>query len=95
MRKDPEDWTLLGFQWQGKYYYEKFLPFGLTSACRKWELFSNALHFFLTNKLKLLHWLVHSILDDFLLITSPAVGMAGAELPGHALDRQRDSGEAE
>ena len=32
-----EDWPLLGFQWEGKYYYERVLPFGLKSSCRLWN----------------------------------------------------------
>ena len=27
-----DDWELLGMCWQGKYYFEKFLPFGFCSA---------------------------------------------------------------
>lgn len=27
-----EDWPLLGFQWQGKFYFDRVLPFGLRSA---------------------------------------------------------------
>ena len=28
----PEDWELLGMQWEGLYYYDKFIPFGLRSG---------------------------------------------------------------
>ena len=28
----PEDWELLGMKWDGEYYYDKVLPFGLRSA---------------------------------------------------------------
>ena len=41
-----EDWPLLGFKWQGKWYYERMLPFGLRSSCRLWELYATALHYF-------------------------------------------------
>lgn len=40
----PDDWPLLGFQWEGKWYYERVLPFGLRSSCRLWELYASALH---------------------------------------------------
>ncbi|KAL4522843.1 hypothetical protein Ndes2526B_g07670 [Nannochloris sp. 'desiccata'] len=29
----PDYWKYLVVEWQGKYYYFKFLPFGLSSAC--------------------------------------------------------------
>jgi len=29
---DPNDWRLLGFQWQSQVYVDKALPFGLRSA---------------------------------------------------------------
>ena len=28
----PEDWPLLGFQWQSRFYFDRVLPFGLRSA---------------------------------------------------------------
>ena len=28
----PHDWHLLGILWQGKYYYDRILPFGLRSS---------------------------------------------------------------
>ena len=29
-----EGWPLLGFMWQGKWYYERVFPFGMRSSCR-------------------------------------------------------------
>lgn len=61
-----EDWPLLGFKWKGKYYYERVLPFGLKSSCRKWELYATALHYFL-QKIIGIEGIVHYI-DDFLFV---------------------------
>ena len=62
----PQDWHLLGFKWEGKYYYERVLPFGLKSSCRLWELYAAALHFFFSRHCKV-PAVVHYI-DDFLLV---------------------------
>lgn len=60
-----EDWHLLGFKWNGAYYYERVLPFGLKSSCRLWDEFAQALHYFF-------EWMgvdacIHYI-DDFLFV---------------------------
>ena len=64
----PQDWHLLGFEWQGSYYYERVLPFGLKSSCRLWELFACALHWLIANWLRV-PGVVHYV-DDFLLIVA-------------------------
>ena len=60
-----EDWHLLGFQWEGQYYYERTLPFGLKSSCRQWEWYATAINHFI----RVLVGAVDSIhyVDDFLL----------------------------
>ena len=64
------DQHLLGMQWQGKYYYDRVLPFGLRSApfifnCLaqtvEWEAKRRGTRF------------VHHYLDDFLLVGAPAI----------------------
>ena len=64
-----EDHHLLGMQWQGMYYYDRVLPFGLHSApfifnCLaqtvEWEAKRRGTRF------------VHHYLDDFLLVGAPA-----------------------
>ena len=62
----PEDWPLLGFMWEGKYYFERTLPFGLKSSCRLWELYATALHHFFVHDLGITD-VVHYI-DDFLFV---------------------------
>lgn len=65
----PEDWHLLGFQWKGKYYYERVLPFGLRSSCRLWELYAAALHHLFERVLRVdgERVVIHYV-DDFLFV---------------------------
>ena len=64
-----EDWPLLGFKWQDKWYYERVLPFGLRSSCRLWELYASALHHFFSTNIpcsgdrRIIHYV-----DDFLFV---------------------------
>ena len=39
----PSDYSLLGFVWDEKFYYDKFLPMGCSSSCQICERFSHAL----------------------------------------------------
>jgi hypothetical protein len=75
----PEDWHLLGFEFEGALYYERVLPFGLRSSCRLWELFAAALHF-MCEKLDCgaPHEVIHYV-DDFLFVVSPSGGKAAAD----------------
>ena len=43
----PEDWELLGMKWDGKYYYDKILPFGLRSAPSIFNHLSDAIEWIL------------------------------------------------
>lgn len=61
----PDDWHLLGFMWNGKYYYERVLPFGLKSSCRIWEWYAAALHHFFV---ELGVEVVIHYIDDFLFV---------------------------
>jgi len=67
-----EDWPLLGFLWDSKYYYERVLPFGLRSSCRLWDLYAAALHFFLDHftGANCEHEVIHYV-DDFLFVVEP------------------------
>jgi hypothetical protein len=60
-----EDWHLLGFKWEGKYYYERTLPFGLKSSCRQWEWYATAINHFLVTKVGAVDT-IHYV-DDYLL----------------------------
>lgn len=67
-----EDWPLLGFLWQGNYYYERVLPFGLRSSCRLWDLYAAALHYFLFHHsgVNCAREVIHYV-DDFLFVVEP------------------------
>ena len=67
----PNEYELLGMRWEGKYYYDKVLPFGLRSAPSIFNQLSDALEWILLNKCNT-SFVCH-ILDDFLLIEPPAI----------------------
>jgi Reverse transcriptase (RNA-dependent DNA polymerase) len=73
----PDDWHCLGMQWRGKYYYDKVLVFGLSSACLQWERVATAAHWIASHHLGI-HLMVHYI-DDYLLI-SVGPTLANAQL---------------
>jgi hypothetical protein len=68
----PDDWHCVGMQWRGKYYFDPFLVFGLSSACRHWERVATAIHWIAEHKLGI-KLMIHYI-DDYLVIS------IGAEL---------------
>jgi len=69
----PLDSPLLGFQWLGKYYAERFLPFGLRTAPYLFNLFSEVFHWILGEELRILGLPARIIhyLDDFLIVLPP------------------------
>lgn len=62
----PQDYELLGFFWEKKYYFDRCLPMGCRTSCKIFERFSSALQWIAINKLGM-SAMVH-ILDDFLII---------------------------
>ena len=62
----PDEYWLLGFKWDGQFYYAKTLPMGAGSSCAIFEEFSTAVEFVAENKLGIQK--CHHILDDFLFI---------------------------
>ena len=75
----PDDHDLLGFKFDGKYYYDKCLPMGLSRSCQLFELFSSFLEWLLRQSITPCH-VIH-FLDDFLLLGSP-----GTEQCLHAMN---------
>ena len=73
----PEDWHLLVYQWEGKYYTDVKLPFGGRSSASIFNAFADLVCWILTEKYKLL--VVHYS-DDFLLITKKDLPLARAHL---------------
>jgi hypothetical protein len=65
----PNDRHLLGFMFQGNYYFDKCLPMGCRTSCRIFETFSTALQWVSKYKLHIKH--ITHILDDFILIGPP------------------------
>lgn len=62
----PHVQWLLGFSWEGRYYKEACLPFGLSTAPFIFNLFAEALHWIIQS---FLHWpFLHHFLDDFINI---------------------------
>ena len=86
----PSDYELFGMYWEGSYYYDKVLPFGLRSAPFLFNLLSDAIEGVLLNEC-LISFVCH-ILDDFLIIEPsapappPPPSAMSTELVQHALD---------
>ena len=64
----PEDRELLGFAWEGQFYFDKCLPMGASSSCKIFETFSSALKWIATTKFKCGD--IVKILDDFLFVAT-------------------------
>ena len=62
----PEDYELLGFTFDGLYYYDKCLPMGCSISCSLFELFSTFLEF-QVKQVAHSQFVTH-YLDDFLFI---------------------------
>ena len=62
----PQDWELLGMKWEGKYYFDKVLSFGLRSAPSIFNQLSDAIEWILAYELAISY--VDKILDDFLIM---------------------------
>ena len=66
----PSDYNLFGMYWEGQYYYDKVLPFGLRSAPFLFNQLSDAIEWILLEKC-VISFVCH-ILDDFLIIEPAA-----------------------
>ena len=62
----PDDYELLGFRWNGKYFVDRCLPMGCRTSCKNFEELSTSIEWIAVNKLGI-QAMVH-VLDDFLLI---------------------------
>ena len=62
----PSYYPLLGMYWKGQYYYDKVLPFGLSTSCKIFESFSTSVQWVLQNKFNFKN--ITHILDDFMFI---------------------------
>ena len=70
----PMDTPLLGFSFEGEFFAEQFLPFGLRTAPYLFNLFAEVFHWILEKELRLhvsvLARVIH-YLDDFLILLPP------------------------
>ena len=68
-----DQWCLI-FEWEGRYYVELFLPFGLRTSPRIFNLFSEAIHWILEE----IHgWSISHYLDDFFAVFPPHAELDG------------------
>jgi hypothetical protein len=67
----PQDHWLLGFYWEGTYWADCFLPFGLRTAPYIFDLFAKALHWILDNRATSPKFHIIHYLDDFLAVGPP------------------------
>lgn len=65
----PEDVPLLGMQWEGKVFFDRFLPFGLRSSPSIWERFATTLQWLILEHVRP-PLTVHHV-DDFLNAWGP------------------------
>lgn len=66
----PSDYELLGFTWQGKFYFDRCLSMGGSSSCRIFEAVSCALQWIAEQKFGSLSCSMVHILDDFCFVGS-------------------------
>ena len=64
----PTDYHLMSFNWQGKYYYDKFFPLKCSSSCLTFQSIYNMLVWILQNKFLIMN--VINILNVFLFVGS-------------------------
>lgn len=62
----PEDYNLLGFSWDNRFYYDKCLFMGASSSCQIFEYLSNSLQLAMYEKFAAAGILICSIIS-FLL----------------------------
>lgn len=65
----PTDYHLLGFSWNGLYYFDKCLPMGASSSCETFKKLSTALHLIMINKYNASG--MSHLIDDFFFIGPP------------------------
>ena len=63
----PTDYHLLGFSFDGQYYYDRCLPMGCSISCKIFEQFSCALQWILQTTYHIMH--MSHILDDYIFLS--------------------------
>ncbi len=73
----PDDWPLLGFVWQHRYYWDTVLPFGLASSSLLFETFALAARHIINARIPLS--VTDNYADDYCQVTTAARGMEVAK----------------
>ena len=74
----PSNYHLLGFSWNGKYFFDRCLPMGASSSCKIFEHLSQALVWMMHEKFQASG--ISHILDDFFFIGPPSSGKCKQDL---------------
>ena len=69
LKVNKSDYKFTGFSFDGKIYWDKNLPFGLSISCQVFEELSKAIQWILKEKLKVKY--VSHILDDYMFFGVP------------------------
>ena len=65
----PDSYYLLGFTWEGKFYFDKSLAMGCSNSCNTFEKLSTAIQWIMINKFNVT--CMSHILDDFMFFGRP------------------------
>lgn len=60
------EYPLLGFKWNGQFYYDAALPMGTSESCQLFESFSTSLQWILNTKFGIRG--ISHLLDDFFFV---------------------------
>jgi hypothetical protein len=78
----PQDWPLLGFLWQHKYYWDTVLPFGLASSSLLFEAYALAARHIINARVPLS--VTDNYADDYGQVTRGTLGIEQAQ---HSLEQ--------
>ena len=74
----PSNWSLLGYIWDGLYFVDTVLPFGLRSSPGIFNQFADLICWVMRYRFEL--WSLVHYSDDFLLVSSTNAELAGQDL---------------
>ncbi|XP_055337903.1 uncharacterized protein LOC129587950 [Paramacrobiotus metropolitanus] len=71
----PAEWNLLGYQWNGEFYFDVVLPFGCRASPYVFEQFAGAVHWIVSNRTGLVSMLHY--VDDYFFAGKPGSNQCG------------------
>ena len=74
----PDQWPMLGYCWEGQYYVDMVLPFGLRSSASIFNRFADLVRWIIIHKYNMEYIVNYS--DDYLLVCSTALLTARNQL---------------